>query len=136
SVALTQPDGSRVLDIPPGEVWHATAVPGGIAFSSAAGVTVNTVPEARLLPTDSAAALRVNGRPYRGTLALLRDRTGITVINQVGMEAYLLGVVSGEMGRRDPTEREALRAQAIISRTYALRNLGRWRIQGFDLQPT
>jgi len=136
AVALTQPDGSRVLDIPAGEVWRATAVAGGIALSSGAGVTVNTVPEARLLPTDSTAALRVNGRPYRGTLALLRDRAGITVVNQVGLEAYLLGVVSGEMGRRDPGEREALRAQAIVSRTYAMRNLGRWRPQGFDLQPT
>jgi len=136
AVVLTQLDGSRLLDIPAGEVWRATAVTGGIALSSGAGVTVNTVPEARLLPTDSTAALRVNGRPYRGTLALLRDRAGISVVNQVGLEAYLLGVVSGEMGRRDPAEREALRAQAIVSRTYALRNLGRWRAQGFDLQPT
>ena len=30
-------------------------------------------------------------------------------------------------------EQEALRAQAIVSRTYALRNLRRWRAQGFDL---
>jgi stage II sporulation protein D len=45
-------------------------------------------------------------------------------------------VISGEMGRRDPGEQEALRAQAVVSRTNAMRNHGRWRSDGFDLQPT
>ncbi len=136
TLAITQPDGARVLDIPAGEVWRATAVNGGIALATGAGVAAGTVAEGRVVPADSTAPVRVNGRPYHGTLALLRDRTGLTVVNQVGIEAYLLGVVSGEMGRRDPGEQEALRAQAVVSRTYALRNLGRWRGDGFDLQPT
>jgi stage II sporulation protein D len=67
---------------------------------------------------------------------ILRGGTGITVINRVGLESYLLGVVSAEMGRRGPAEQAALRAQAIVSRTYALRNLGRWKAQGFDLSAT
>ena len=136
TLTITQPDGARVLDIPAGEVWRATAVNGGIALATGAGVAAGTVAEGRVLPADSTAPVRVNGRPYRGTLALLRDRTGVTVVNQVGLEAYLLGVISGEMGRRDPSEQEALRAQAVVSRTYAMRNLGRWRSDGFDLQPT
>jgi stage II sporulation protein D len=52
------------------------------------------------------------------------------------MEVYLRGVVSTEMGRRAPTELEALRAQAVVSRTYALRHLRRWEVQGFDLYAT
>lgn len=136
TLTITQPDGARVLDIPAGEVWRATAVNGGIALATGAGVAAGTVAEGRVVPADSMAPVRVNGRPYRGTLALLRDRTGLTVVNQVGLEAYLLGVISGEMGRRDPGEQEALRAQAVVSRTYAMRNLGRWRGDGFDLQPT
>jgi stage II sporulation protein D len=60
----------------------------------------------------------------------------LTVVNRLGLEAYLLGVVSAEMGRRSSTEEAALRAQAVVSRTYALRNLGRWRAQGFDLYAT
>jgi stage II sporulation protein D len=51
----------------------------------------------------------------------------------VGLESYLDGVVSAEMGRRDPGDAAALRAQAVVSRTYALRNLGRWKAKGFDL---
>ena len=52
------------------------------------------------------------------------------------MESYLLGVVSAEMGRRSSIEQEALRAQAIVSRTFALRNLRRWQAQGFDAYAT
>ena len=80
--------------------------------------------------------LQVNGKAYRGVLEVLRDRTGITVVNRLSMESYLLGVVSAEMGRRDFAEHAALRVQAVISRTYALRNLRRWRSEGFDLYAT
>jgi stage II sporulation protein D len=52
------------------------------------------------------------------------------------MESYLLGVVSAEMGRRGAAEHAALRAQAIVSRTYAVKHLRRWRAQGFDLYGT
>jgi stage II sporulation protein D len=45
-------------------------------------------------------------------------------------------VVGGELGRRAPDEIEAVRAQAIVSRTYALRNRGRWRAQGYDFNAT
>jgi len=135
-LTVTQPDGAPVLDIPAGEVWRATPVPGGIALATGSGIGAGTLQEARVVPADSGATVRVNGRPYRGTLAVLRDRTGLTVVNQVGLEPYLLGVISGEMGRRDPADQEALRAQAVVSRTYAVRNLGRWRSDGFDLQPT
>jgi stage II sporulation protein D len=58
------------------------------------------------------------------------------VVNRLGIESYLLGVVSAEMGRRNQSEQAALRAQAVVSRTYAFRNLGKWRSQGFDLYAT
>ena len=135
-LSVTQPDGSPVLDIPAGEVWRATPASGGIALATGGGVAAGTLEQARVVPADSGVPVRVNGRPYRGTLILLRDRTGLTVVNQVALEPYLAGVISGEMGRRDPSEQEALRAQAVVSRTYAMRNLGRWRSDGFDLQPT
>jgi stage II sporulation protein D len=88
-----------------------------------------------LVPADD-APIWVNGKPYRGTAEVLRDRTGLTVVNRLPMESYLLGVVSAEMGRRNSSEHEALRAQAVVSRTYAFRNLKRWRSQGFDLYAT
>lgn len=84
----------------------------------------------------SGSLLSLGGKPYHGSLTVFRDRTGLTTFNRVGMEDYLAGVVSAEMGRRDPSDREALASQAVISRTYALKNLGKRRAEGFDLYPT
>ena len=49
----------------------------------------------------------------------------------VPLEDYVLGVLSVEAAVED--EIEALKAQAIVSRTYALKNLGRHGSEGFDL---
>ncbi len=73
-----------------------------------------------------------NGRRYRGRVNIVRDRTGVTLINRVSLESYLAGVLAQEMGPRRAEEREALLAQAVVARTFALRNRGRWEVQGFD----
>jgi stage II sporulation protein D len=101
-----------------------------------AGVLRSSVYDALTLGPADDAPIWVNGKPYRGRAEVLRDRTGLTVVNRLPMEAYLLGVVSAEMGRRNASEQSALRAQAVVSRTYAFRNLRRWRSQGFDLYAT
>jgi len=67
---------------------------------------------------------------------LIRDPSGLTVVNRVRLEDYLQGVVSSEMGRRSFSEAAALQAQAVVSRTYAMRNVGRWKARGFDLTAT
>src|SRR2546425_11978046 len=36
------------------------------------------------------------------------------------------------MGARRPDERQAMLAQAVVSRTFALKNRGRWEALGFD----
>jgi stage II sporulation protein D len=84
-------------------------------------------------PVDVGATLRLNGREYRGTLELRRSDSGVTVINTVSLEAYLGGVVAAELGTRSNTDFEALKAQAVVSRTYAIRNQTRWRDRGYDL---
>ncbi len=63
----------------------------------------------------SGSLLSVAGRYYRGSASVFRDRTGLTVVNRVALEDYLAGVVSAEMGKREPGDREALAAQAVIS---------------------
>lgn len=52
-------------------------------------------------------------------------------IANLSLEDYVLGVLSVEAAVED--EIEALKAQAIVSRTYALKNLGRHSNEGFDL---
>ena len=135
-VEVTEPDGSAVVTIPAGAFWRIAATGNGISLTSPGGWSSAPLDALTLTPADEASPLRVNGKPYRGVVEVLRDGAGLTVVNRLGMEAYLLGVVSAEMGRRSPADQEALRAQAIVSRTYALRNLRRRRAQGFDLYAT
>ena len=135
-LSVSDPSGARLAEIPAGEVWRVTVGGTGLVVLAPGGAGTTPSELIEIGSPDPDALVRVNGRPYRGTITALRDRTGITVVDRVPMETYLAGVVSAEMGRRSLTELEALRAQAVVSRTFALRNLRRWQAQGFDLYAT
>lgn len=136
SLVVDEPDGTRVATIPAGRSWQITVTGAGVSLAGPEGWSSPALDALTIAPLDRSGAVRVNGRSYRGVAEVFRDRTGLTVVNRVGMESYLLGVVSAEMGRRSSSELPALQAQAVVSRTYALRNLRRWRAQGFDLYAT
>ena len=75
----------------------------------------------------------VDGTRYRGSILLIPSEAGITAVNLLDLESYLLGVVPLEIGAgRPPEELEAVKAQAIAARTYAIRNIGRRSDLGFD----
>jgi stage II sporulation protein D len=135
-LVVSELDGSRVTTIPPAETWRVSLGGDQLTLSNSPGSVSSTREAFVLTAAGPVDPIRINGKPYRGIAELLRDGTGITVVNRLGLEAYLGGVVSAEMGRRNPDEQAALEAQAVVSRTYALRNLGRWRAQGFDLTAT
>jgi stage II sporulation protein D (peptidoglycan lytic transglycosylase) len=135
ALMVSGPDGSHLWMIPAGETWQA-AVSGNDFTLASRGWTSRPLEAVTLTPAESNALVRINGRLYRGSAVLLRGGTGITAVNRIGLESYLPGVVSAEMGRRGSGEEAALRAQAIVSRTYALRNMGRWKAHGFDLSAT
>ena len=78
----------------------------------------------------------IGGRKYRGEATLLRGSTGVTVVNRVPLEWYVQSVVAAELGMRAPDVREAVQAQAVASRTYALHYRGRREALGFDLFAT
>jgi stage II sporulation protein D len=136
AVAVNEPDGSRIVTIPRGETWQVTVAGPGMVLTGPNGWVSPPLEAVSLVAIDPRAPLRVNGKSYRGVGEVLRDRTGLTLVNRLGMESYLLGVVSAEMGRRSRVEYAALRAQAVVSRTYALKHLRRWRADGFDLYGT
>ena len=71
-------------------------------------------------------------RLYAGRLNLQPNAYGTyTLVNQVPLETYLRGVLPYEIGTNAPTA--ALEAQAIIARTYALRNLRRFAADNYQL---
>lgn len=135
-LSVSDPSGSHLAEIPAGEVWRLTVSGTGLVVSSPGGFSSAPVNALSISSGSPEEPVRVDARGYHGTLQVLRDRTGLTVVNRVRLESYILGVVSAEMGRRSSAEQEALRAQAVVSRTYALRNLRRWVAQGFDLYAT
>lgn len=58
------------------------------------------------------------GRRYSGILEVWKGKNGLYLINELPLEDYLKGVVAAEVGSK--WENEALKAQAVASRTYAL----------------
>lgn len=84
-----------------------------------------------------AGFIEIDGRPYRGSAVVRANGPArLTVINEVDMENYLLGVVPFEIGRVGPELLEAVKAQAVAARTYAFRYLGRRDSLGFDVFAT
>lgn len=73
-----------------------------------------------------------NGRRYRGRINITSGRGGLTVVNRLNVESYVAGVVGPEIGPRRSDEAGAVLAQAVVSRSFAIRNRGRWETFGFD----
>ena len=84
------------------------------------------------LPAGPEAGLALNQRRYRGRLQVLPLGSGVQVINHVPLETYLASVVGSEMPASWP--QQALRAQAVAARTYALK--GRKPAAVYDLKAT
>ncbi|PSN17960.1 amidase [filamentous cyanobacterium CCP5] len=71
-------------------------------------------------------------RLYGGELRLQPNAYGTyTLVNEVPIETYLRGVVPHEIGAGAP--QNTIEAQAILARTYALRNLRRFAIDDYEL---
>ncbi|MDX6681627.1 MAG: hypothetical protein QOG94_1666, partial [Solirubrobacteraceae bacterium] len=117
--------GGRALD--PALTYVAMrALGANVALRSASGRDLGTY-ESPLRITGSGGGVQLRGRAgngvsngrYRGDLELRAGVLGgISAINAVGLEDYVRGVVSGEVPAAWPDE--ALRAQAVAARTYAL----------------
>jgi stage II sporulation protein D len=72
----------------------------------------------RRLSFSASSAVYINNKPYRGLAELTIADKGILVVNQLPLEEYLVGLINCEISSAWPIE--AVKAQAIIARTYAL----------------
>ncbi|SHI03238.1 SpoIID/LytB domain-containing protein [Sporanaerobacter acetigenes] len=75
--------------------------------------------------------VKVENDSYRDYLTFVRNENKIDVINYVSLNHYLYGVVSREMPSTFPLE--SLKAQAIASRTFALKNMNKHIKEGYNL---
>jgi stage II sporulation protein D len=85
-------------------------------------------------PLSSAGSVKItDGYAYRGAIRVMKSpqRWGLTVVNVVPVEEYLYGVVGKEMS--PSWHREALKAQAVAARTYAISHKNYFASRGFDM---
>jgi len=79
----------------------------------------------------------IDKQPWRGGARVHINNRGLfNVANELNLEEYMRGVVPAEMGPSIYDEIEALKAQALAARTYAIRNLGQFAAEGYDICPT
>ena len=129
----------KIVPSPTGITLSRTTLTGGETPTqsqsplSVAPTGTDYVQIARVDPKSS--SLAVHWHRYRGFLTVRRDPDNtLRVINTVGLEPYLYGVIPAEIGTKVPLE--AMRAQAVAARTYALKNRGKFGSEGFDLDDT
>lgn len=85
-----------------------------------------------VLKTDTTGFVSAKGKWYRGKFLIKNVNNKLTVINDIDLENYIKGVVPSEMPAS--WEYEALKAQAIAARSFALANLGKQAKYGYDLK--
>lgn len=110
----------RVRDA--GGATHQLAA-GSYAFGPGLRLKIDATKPARrlrgpLVFVPLAAPLELGGRAYRGQLQVNVVGGALQIVNNVGLEAYLYGVVPREVPNDWPAE--ALKAQAVVARSYAL----------------
>lgn len=94
------------------------------------------IDEITLLPRGSHSRVMLNDKRYRGILKAYPYNEDVRLVNILYMEDYLRGVVPPELGQRTEDEREAIKAQAVAARTYAIQHLGQYEGEPFDMKPT
>ncbi|RKX27189.1 MAG: hypothetical protein DRP45_01680 [Candidatus Zixiibacteriota bacterium] len=88
--------------------------------------------EVNIIPRGNGNRVHLGSKPYRGILRMLPHGEVIRCINVVYMEDYLRGVVPPEIGRRTDKEIEAVKAQAVAARTYAMSHLKQYEGEPYD----
>lgn len=82
---------------------------------------------------ESCEMIKIDGKPYRGTIGFkISQDAKLISINYVGLESYLYGVVPNEISASWGVE--ALKAQAVAARTYAIYSLRPGSSSGYDLE--
>ena len=119
-------NGEPLGSIPVGTTWTVAVDTPGVRLVKPDGSKVDRRLGISAVNVTEGRFAMANGRRYRGRVNVVRDPAGLTLMNRVPVEGFLAGVIGGEMGPRRSDERQAMLAQAVVSRTFSLKNRGRW----------
>ena len=90
--------------------------------------------EVNIIPRGNNNRIHFGEKKYRGLFKILPNGETIRVINIIYIEDYLKGVVPPEIGKRADDEVEAVKAQAVAARTYAMAHLQQYGNQPYDMK--
>jgi len=102
--------------------------------SRSEALLVDGKPAGRVFSPRGEGPWRLGDRRYRGRLELRAVPGGLIVVNTIALEDYVATTVGGEMPASWPDQ--ALRAQAVATRTYALYQRERRLGEAWDLRAT
>lgn len=88
----------------------------------------------RRLTVSAPVFIRINGRKYRGSIEIHPAEKGMLVINDLPLEDYLAGLINCEISSQWPME--AIKAQAVVARTYAVYQKEARKNSIYDLEST
>jgi len=115
---------------------YAVSATGVLRVDGLAGGVVSSGGEVLIEPAGEWPVVVGGWRRYRGRVRARAVGNEALVINELNMESYLKGVVPVEMGPSVFPELDALKAQAVAARTYAVAHLGDHDDEGWDLCAT
>jgi stage II sporulation protein D len=109
---------------------------GFVAQRTGGGVSLDQWKSAYLVvqPKDPDGVVWIGDRWYRGRVIVSPTGDGLTAVNWVDVEQYLYSVLGGEMNGN--WHQEALKAQAVAARTYALHKQVSTRSDLYDVVDT
>jgi len=73
----------------------------------------------------------LKSRRYYTQLKVFTSKGQLTLVNQIDLERYLIGVLESEVGPNE--SKDFYKVHAVISRTYALKNKNKFLHEGFNL---
>lgn len=132
---VVRPASGQAVIVAAGRSASLTATAAAVTFDGEGPSRTLALP-LTIEPAQVGNFVRAAGKDYRGRLEVRRGNSGLVVIDRLSMEAYLGGVVAAELGVKDAESLEAVKAQAVIARTYAVKGMGRNQRLGFDLLAT
>jgi stage II sporulation protein D len=116
-------EGKPRISITSTTPFRAQDASGAVQLFRTGPVAVAVTGRKLVLPVTffpGSAPLELGGRPFHGTFTISVAGKTLNVVETVGLDQYLYGVITSEMDSDWPLE--ALKAQAVAARSYALAN--------------
>jgi stage II sporulation protein D len=126
--------GTVLGQIPALQGFTAATAQGGVSLNGKKAWQITLKPKEKGLIYVGERLTASGGRWYRGEVKLVRSGGGLTVINDLNLEDYVASVIGKEMYPTWP--QEALKAQAVAARSYAIYQQQHRKYQHFDVLST